>query len=160
MSKLPLLMVSDGLTLRPHDAYSAEMLDKLPRGPALNVTASIATSRSGDLARDLLAVWWAGIKELFDNSDNKGPDGKALWVTPAGLSDYILTEIGFGVTIPDGKGGVTTLPRSLKLIDLDDVDERLLVLEAAKAHVIAWKGWDPWQESRDKWEMKRHARHR
>ena len=57
--------------------------------------------------------------------------------------------------IPDGNGGFRSTPRSLSLDTLEDPDDRILVLEAAKAHCVAQFGWEPWQESRDKWEMKK-----
>jgi len=149
MAKLPLLMICDGTALRPYDGYSAEQLDALPRGVALNVRATRATKGTGDEDRGLLNLWWAGVGMLHDNIG----DPERQWPTPTHLSKHILKEIGAYITVPDLVGGEKKIAQSLSLQNLEDIEDRKMLFEVAQAYVVARWGWNPWDTWKDEKAM-------
>lgn len=150
MSKPPILMRREGSRLVPLDAWSAEQLDAYPDGRDLAVRVTKATARGEDESEGILRLWWAGVNLLHENIDGQG-----MFPTPRHLSKHILKEIGAFISVPDGHGGTKKIAESISLANLEDPEDRRLLLEVARAYVVKWKSWDPWTEWKDQKELEK-----
>lgn len=150
LTELPIIMRREGSRLVALDAWSAEMLERLPEGVPLNVARpTVATLGVGDEHDALLRFYMAGINLLHKNT----PDPRRRFPTPRHLRQRILKGLGFFEEVDWGNGITRRIPNSMAK-EAMPLDELKICFELSRAIVLAWRGYDPW----DVWKAEQDAK--